>query len=229
MGCVPAPATAGARTGSPGVERRGAASSTKSRCASAQRRGVRDLTCSKTDATCESSKPRRSTMASPCCGTTSSGRSRSGAAARGAIAPRRPLPANEGPQICLAWCANGDRGTTGGRVRIRRRRGRRMGGRRAERRDHLRAEPNDPSRRRPRRVVGVVHARAAGAPRRGDLTSPTRGRRRLRARSRGSGDRGISGGQPRREGRHDDGVRGYPSTVREGGLSQGGGHDVGDQ
>ena len=42
-------------------------------------------------------------------------------------------------------------------------------------------------------------------------------------------DRGVPRRQPWREGRHDDGVRRHPSTVRAGGLPQGVRHDVGAQ
>jgi hypothetical protein len=101
--------------------------------------------------------------------------------------------------------------------RVRRRRGRRLGGRRAARRDDLRAQPHDPARRRPRRVVGVVHPRAPGTPRQGDLAPAARGRRRVRAsrgRRRSRGTRWTTAARRST----DDGVRRHPRPVREGGL-----------
>ena len=85
------------------------------------------------------------------------------------------------------------------------------------------------ARRRPRRLVGVVHPGATRAPRRGHLAPPARGRGRVRPRARAH--------RPSRATRSTTGARRSTSRwrtsarwpVRAGGLHKGGRHGLGAQ
>ena len=87
-----------------------------------------------------------------------------------------------------------------GRARLRRRRGRRVGGRRPARGAALRPVHQDPARRRPARLVGVVHPGPPRPPGSRHLPRAARRRGGVRRRARRPGRRGLPGGQrgPRR-------------------------------
>jgi hypothetical protein len=91
----------------------------------------------------------------------------------------------------------------------------------------VRAVGQNPARRRPAGLVGVVHPRTSRLPRQGHLARPARRCRRLRAGSGCARDQGLSGGQPGREGRRHDGLRGHPPALRGGRLHQSCGHRLG--
>ena len=133
-----------------------------------------------------------------------------------------------GPERASA-CGSCAAGSSARRARLRRRRGGRLGRRAPARRHELRAEPPDPARRRPRRVVGVVHPGAARAPRQGISHHLLAGAVDF---ARAHGAPAIEGYPVDNRGEKVDLTMAYVGTrsaLRAGGLHQGGRHRLGAQ
>ncbi|CAA9376432.1 MAG: Acetyltransferase, GNAT family, partial [uncultured Nocardioidaceae bacterium] len=110
---------------------------------------------------------------------------------------------------------------------LRRRHGRRLGCGRATLGAALRPVDEDPARRRPAGLVGLVHPGPSRAPWQGHLTCAPAGRGGLRPVLWSACRRGLPGRQRRREGRPDDGLRRRSSALRTGRVRQGRRHHRG--
>lgn len=111
------------------------------------------------------------------------------------LVPELPPPVQGERRAARARARGEGRRTPGAgaarRARLRRRRGRRLGGGGAADGNGLRAQSDDPGRRRPGRLVSVVHPGASRPPQPGDFARAAHRRDRVRPVRRRPGDRGL--------------------------------------